>query len=266
MTNPTLAALEKAESFIAGFEGDEMQEGIDDLLEELRALIATPAPGMDDRLSSYDYELLADALDVLDPDGSEQTNRKSELEAWARAMAATGTGYLPEAVPGRTAPPIRVLVALEGGTVQGAVADREGVAVTVLDYDDEGADADRVYAIPQGSGGFASAWVAEHDATPDAAFIDAALAAELDDPEGALAELRAEAERWSKDEHEAIRFLVVEAAAKADALEARLPAALAAKAERERQAEERVEQLRQDFAARVAARAEEGAGERAVTA
>lgn len=35
-----LAALEGAESFIAGFEGDETQEGIDDLLEETRAAIA----------------------------------------------------------------------------------------------------------------------------------------------------------------------------------------------------------------------------------
>lgn len=33
------AALTKAEAFIAGFEGDTMQEGIDELLRELRAVL-----------------------------------------------------------------------------------------------------------------------------------------------------------------------------------------------------------------------------------
>lgn len=35
-----LAALEGAESFIAGFEDDELQEGIDELLESIRGAIA----------------------------------------------------------------------------------------------------------------------------------------------------------------------------------------------------------------------------------
>ena len=35
-----LPALRKAESFIAGFEGDELQEGIDEMLSEIRAAIA----------------------------------------------------------------------------------------------------------------------------------------------------------------------------------------------------------------------------------
>lgn len=35
-----LAALDKAEDFISGFEGDELQEGIDELLAEIRAAIA----------------------------------------------------------------------------------------------------------------------------------------------------------------------------------------------------------------------------------
>ncbi len=35
-----LAALKKAESFISGFEGDELQEGIADLLAGIRAAIA----------------------------------------------------------------------------------------------------------------------------------------------------------------------------------------------------------------------------------
>lgn len=35
----TVTALRRAESFISGFEGDELQEGIDDLLSEIRAAI-----------------------------------------------------------------------------------------------------------------------------------------------------------------------------------------------------------------------------------
>lgn len=50
---------------------------------------------MTEYLSSFDYQLIADALDVLDPDGSEATRRKQELEAWARQMAVTGRGHLP---------------------------------------------------------------------------------------------------------------------------------------------------------------------------
>lgn len=38
-SDDVLAQLCKAESFIAGFEGDEMQEGIDDLLSGIRAAI-----------------------------------------------------------------------------------------------------------------------------------------------------------------------------------------------------------------------------------
>lgn len=34
-----LAALDKAENFISGFEGDELQDGIDDLLATIRAAI-----------------------------------------------------------------------------------------------------------------------------------------------------------------------------------------------------------------------------------
>jgi hypothetical protein len=169
-------------------------------------------------LSSFDYELIADALDVLDPDGSEATRRKQELEAWARQMAATGRGYLPEGRPGETAPPIRVAVALEGGIVQGAVADRPGVAVTVLDYDTDGADADRVWAIPQDNGGTENAYVAEHDAEHDPAFIDAAQAAKLADPEEAIAELRERAGAWAKDNPK----LAAEELARAEEIEAEL--------------------------------------------
>ncbi|MCM0751548.1 hypothetical protein DEA98_10095 [Brucella pseudogrignonensis] len=40
-----LAALEKAEAFIAGFEGDELQENIGELLNETRAAIAKARGG-----------------------------------------------------------------------------------------------------------------------------------------------------------------------------------------------------------------------------
>ena len=39
-SNDILEQLQKAEDFISGFEGDEMQEGIDDLLSGIRAAIA----------------------------------------------------------------------------------------------------------------------------------------------------------------------------------------------------------------------------------
>lgn len=205
-------------------------------------------PGMDDRLSSFDYELIADALDCLDPDGSEQTARKQELEAWARQMSALGRGYLPPAKPGINAPPIRVLVAVEGGNVQGAVADREGVTVTVLDYDTEGADADRVFSIPQRGEGFAPAYRSEHEALADVAFIDGALTAELDEPEEAIEELRTQVD-WSKADDPLTRRMGEEAVARLADLEARLPELLAAKAEREAANEEQREAIRQRFAA-----------------
>jgi hypothetical protein len=61
-------------------------------------------------LSSFDFALLADALDCLDPDGSEATRRKQELEAWARQMSETGRGYLPAVAPCNT-PPIDAILA-----------------------------------------------------------------------------------------------------------------------------------------------------------
>jgi hypothetical protein len=146
-------------------------------------------------LSSFDYELIADALDVLDPDGSEQTRRKQELEAWARQMAATGRGHLPtvadrgaellraamalinayggdvpdwlrgeadallracadfDGFPG--ARPTRVVVTMEGGCVQGVVADRGGLLIRTLDYDIEGisgSDDEPLWNVPQDDG------------------------------------------------------------------------------------------------------------------
>jgi hypothetical protein len=113
---------------------------------------------MTEYLSSFDYELIADALDILDPDGSEATRRKQELEAWARSMAATGRGYLPPAVPGETSPPIRVLVALEGGCVSAVTASVAGVQLVTIDYDTEGADEAELFDIPQDGEGTVEAF------------------------------------------------------------------------------------------------------------
>jgi hypothetical protein len=136
-------------------------------------------------LSSFDYELIADALDVLDPDGSEQTRRKQELEAWARQMAETGRGHLPPAVPGETAPPIRVVAALEGGIIQGAVADRPGVVLLTVDYDTDG-EKDGVYDIPQGDDTTtAEAFRGEIRPEVDPAWIDGLQAARPSYGEGA---------------------------------------------------------------------------------
>jgi hypothetical protein len=142
---------------------------------------------MTEYLSSYDYALIATALEELDADGSEATARKQELEAWARQMAETGRGYLP---PCNTADPIRVLVALEGGVISGTVADRPGVEIVALDYDTEGADDEDLFDIPQDSGGTAEAFRAEHTPEIDAGFIARARAARPSDPEKRLDLLR----------------------------------------------------------------------------
>lgn len=42
---------------------------------------------MPDSLTSMDYELIADALAILSPDGATESARADELEAWARSMA-----------------------------------------------------------------------------------------------------------------------------------------------------------------------------------
>jgi hypothetical protein len=136
-------------------------------------------------------------------------------------------GYYPITIPKSELPalaaliagPIRVLVALEGGTVQGAVCDHAGCSVTVLDYDTDGAAADQVFAIPQdGDRGPSDAYRNGVSAVHDPAFIDAAEAAPLADPKGAIAELRERAEQWAKPCPE----LAAEALAEANEIEAQL--------------------------------------------
>lgn len=122
-------------------------------------------------LSSFDYELLADALDVLDPDGSEATKRKQELEAWARAMAATGVGYLPPL-------PVQLAIHLDGGIVQGTVANQPGVTVHVVDYDTEGGDTDRLFEVPQDDGSTERAYIGIWEPDVDPAFIQGVIDAQ----------------------------------------------------------------------------------------
>lgn len=111
----------------------------------------------------------------------------------AALMAAKANGEELELEERR---PTRFLIALEGGLVQGTVADRRDVQVTVIDYDDEGADAADIHAIPQSGGGSADALRSSHgEAEYDPAFIDGALAAEIADPERAVGELRTRARR-----------------------------------------------------------------------
>lgn len=53
-------ALEKAERFISGFEGDELQDGVDDLLAEIRDTLLTGEPASEPRQSLLrDLALLA---------------------------------------------------------------------------------------------------------------------------------------------------------------------------------------------------------------
>jgi hypothetical protein len=150
----------------------------------------TPPPPPDEYLGSFEYELIADALDVLDPDGSAATNRAQELAAWARAMAATGRGYLPPS----TGKPLRVLVALEGGCVSAVIINRPGVELITLDYDTEGSDEADLFDIPQDGGDTAQAWRTIGECEQDeGGFFERARDARPSDPEGRLAMLRSNA-------------------------------------------------------------------------
>lgn len=188
--NPHANGVYRDGSAIAFTRGDEL-----DAPTEARRIAAALTNAESGPLSSFDFELLADALDVLDPDGSEATRRKQELEAWARQMAETGRGHLPtvadrgaellrsalaminafggdvpdwlrgeanallracadfDGFPG--AKPTRIVIAMEGGCVQGVVSDRGGVVIQTLDYDVEGisgGDDEPLWAIPQDDG------------------------------------------------------------------------------------------------------------------
>lgn len=157
---------------------------------------------------------------------------ENEGAADPEALAGAGAVELASAVverierklAGKPPAPTRVVVALEGGLVQGAVADRPGVSVTVLDYDTEGADAAEIRAIPQDGGGTAEATIGGHSAAHDPAWIDAAEKAELADPEGAIELLRKRAAKWDRE----YPTLAAEARIEADEIAAKLAAEEAA--------------------------------------
>jgi hypothetical protein len=77
---------------------------------------------------------------------------------------------------GLPAKPIRILIALDGGLVQGGCSDVP-VDVTIVDYDVEGADEADLTDVPQDDGTTARAAVGGETFSVDPAFIDAAIAA-----------------------------------------------------------------------------------------
>jgi hypothetical protein len=141
-----------------------------------------------------------------------------------RVKAAPACSIIPPA-------PTRVLVALDGGLVQGAVADRPGVSIITVDYDCDGAAADEVFAIPQGDGTTSEGTIGGLSAAFDPAFIDAAEAAELDDPAGAEEHKREQAKLWLASEEATIRRMGEELLAEADQLAAKIAAELQPAAE-----------------------------------
>ena len=86
------------------------------------------------------------------------------LDAWSDERAGAG---IPPAGSERN----RLAIVLEGGIVQGIVADRPGeLAAVVIDYDEKDAANPDVMRVIQSDGADARAWV--YDATPQQAMID----------------------------------------------------------------------------------------------
>lgn len=167
------------------------------------------------------YELAAKALRVWNAEAIAPQRAKAKAALEELAADLNGRDLL---APAAAADPIRVVVALGGGLVQGAVADRPGVSVITIDYDSEGAAADEVRDIPQDGGGFAEATIGGVPAEFNPAWIDAAEAAELADPEAAIALLRRRAAKWEESHPK----LAADALAEAAELEAKLAADVAA--------------------------------------
>lgn len=111
------AALGSALRFVRGFEGDEGQPGIGDLIAQLQAAAGPdPAamprlnagPSADDvRLFEGDAAMIRDALDVLSPDGEQAQRRRERLLRTVSALVALAPA---EAEPAPEAPAVpRVL-------------------------------------------------------------------------------------------------------------------------------------------------------------
>lgn len=79
MTNTTMSALARAESFVAGFVGDESQEGIDEILAEIRS-----AQAIERSAAPIEALQALDAESWLDSDPSD-TGGLSSAKAQARA-------------------------------------------------------------------------------------------------------------------------------------------------------------------------------------
>jgi hypothetical protein len=111
-----------------------------------------------------------------------------ELESLDHYLAAHGCGNS-DTLP--SAPPIRVLVALEGGCVSAVTASVPGVQLVTLDYDTEGADEADLFDIPQNGGGTAEAFRSVGECDHDTSgFWEGACNARPTDPEGRVKMLR----------------------------------------------------------------------------
>lgn len=100
--NDTVDALESAESFIAGFDDDDLQEGIDDLLESLRSAIVREQarPVLLDSLKGLRFAAIGFRDDAYRREphlriGSEATNMLSAflLDAERRIALAEGHAH-----------------------------------------------------------------------------------------------------------------------------------------------------------------------------
>lgn len=144
---PPLSVLERAERFLAGFEGDTLQEGIDELLRDLRQLIegnkSAPAGSI--------QELLQEGIDsatlvVGNWEAGDLAGAVHELEQWGEKAACrleSFVGDLPAASPN---PAPVVVVEITGGNVSGTTILGQA-RLLVLDYDN-GKDDEECPQIP----------------------------------------------------------------------------------------------------------------------
>lgn len=147
---------------------------------ELDGFLVTPAPAVlpAELAPCFDLGELMSVIgwaeqfaeDWMEMADSEST-RKDGADACAlveRVKAAT--------LACQAAKPIRVLIALDGGLVQGGCSDVP-VEIIVVDYDTGGADPAELVDVPQDDGTTTEAFAHSQSFTVDPAFIDGAEAA-----------------------------------------------------------------------------------------
>lgn len=97
------------------------------------------------------------------------------------------TEYQPAIEAGERPAAVRVAIVVQGGNVQAVVTDHPGLAVSVVDYDVDGSEPERVRAIPQDNGLTAPGHVAALTANHDPAWLDAVASAPVNCPDMARA-------------------------------------------------------------------------------